>query len=71
MYYIQSATELFRKISPYSELAKECEKLLEHPETDPNYTTLDNVVSELARKRKIRDWRTRVGVTVEISTSPQ
>ncbi len=71
MDYIQSATELFRKISPYSELAKECEKLLEHPETDPNYTTLDNVVSELARKRKIRDWRTRVGVTVKISTSPQ
>jgi len=40
--YIQSAVELFRNICPYSErYTKTFEKLLDHPETDPNYLTVD------------------------------
>ena len=41
--YIRSAVELFRKICPYSEMkTKKYEKLMEHPETSPNYLVFDN-----------------------------
>jgi len=40
--YIRSAAELFGKICPYSERqTKKCEKLLVHPETDPNYMKMN------------------------------
>jgi len=40
--YIRSAVELFRNICPYSErLTKTYEKLLEHPETHPNFMMMD------------------------------
>jgi len=42
MQYIRPAVEFFQKICPYSEcLTKTYEKLLEHPETDPNYMKID------------------------------
>jgi len=40
--YIRWIVELFRKICPYSEkLTKSMEKLLDHPETEPNYLRND------------------------------
>ena len=40
--YIRSAAEVFGKICPYSERqTKKCEKLLVHPETDPNYMKMN------------------------------
>ncbi len=40
--YIRSATEIFRKICPYSEKhTKKYEKLLEHPEDHPSYLLMD------------------------------
>ena len=42
--YIRSAAELFGKICPYSESqTKKFEKLLEHPETDPDYMLIDKM----------------------------
>ena len=48
--YLQSAAELFRLICPYSErLTKKFERLLEHPEEDPNYMAIaDKTVADLA-----------------------
>jgi len=44
--YIQSAVELFRNICPYSkELTKSMEKLLEHPETEPDYLRIDKMMA--------------------------
>jgi len=44
--YIRSVVELLRKICPYSESkTKKYEKLLEHPETDPNYMRIDRDVA--------------------------
>lgn len=41
---IRSAAELFGKTCPYSESqTKMFEKLLEHPETDPDYTLIDKM----------------------------
>ncbi len=40
--YIRSAVEIFRKICPFSEkLTKTFEKLLDHPETHPDYMKAD------------------------------
>ncbi len=44
MEHTRSATELFRKICPYSERhSKKYERLLEHPETHSDYLRIDNV----------------------------
>ena len=42
--YIQSAVNLFRNICPNSErLTKKCEKLLEHPDTNPFFMAIDRM----------------------------
>ena len=49
--YIRSAVDLFRKICPYSEkLTKKFERLMEHPETDPNYLAIDKMVSNMVER---------------------
>lgn len=44
MEYLRSAAELSRKICPYSEMhTKKFERLMEHPETHPNYLKIDKM----------------------------
>lgn len=48
--YIRSAVELFRKICPFSESqTKKYEKLLEFPESHPNYKKIDKMTSDVER----------------------
>lgn len=46
MQYVQSVVDLYRNICPYSEKrAKKFEKLLEHPETHPDYLLIDKLMN--------------------------
>ena len=40
--YLRNVYEFYKEICPYSEFTKSVERLLDHPETDHNYLSMNN-----------------------------
>ena len=41
MQYIRDVVDVYKTICPYSEYTQKCERMLNHPETDGNYLSIE------------------------------